>query len=92
MQAIFLDGHLLLEQTARSRSGRFFNFTEPPVSGGVLVSNKVEAGRQIRYARTSTLAIAPSLLAGNLSILQMLLRQPSAGRYERLQVPAAPLD
>src|SRR5438552_1794109 len=26
MQAIFLDGHLLLEQTARSRSGRFFKF------------------------------------------------------------------
>src|SRR5207248_7242758 len=26
MQAIFLDGHLLLEQTARSRSGRLFNF------------------------------------------------------------------
>src|SRR5213595_600044 len=26
MQAIFLDGHLLLEQIARSRSGRFFNF------------------------------------------------------------------
>src|ERR1044072_4073503 len=26
VQAIFLDGHLLLEQTARSRSGRFFNF------------------------------------------------------------------
>src|ERR1700704_1683547 len=26
MQALFLDGHLLLEQTARSRSGRFFNF------------------------------------------------------------------
>src|SRR6266853_1045454 len=26
MQAFFLDGHLLLEQTARSRSGRFFNF------------------------------------------------------------------
>ncbi len=25
-QSIFLDGHLLLEQTARSRSGRFFNF------------------------------------------------------------------
>ena len=23
---MFLDGHLLLEQTARSRSGRFFNF------------------------------------------------------------------
>lgn len=26
LQAIFLDGHLLLEQTARCRSGRFFNF------------------------------------------------------------------
>src|SRR4030088_2225816 len=26
MQAMFLVGHLLLEQTARSRSGRFFNF------------------------------------------------------------------
>src|SRR2546421_3459426 len=25
VQAMFLDGHLLLEQTARSRSGRFFN-------------------------------------------------------------------
>src|SRR5437763_5654758 len=26
VQAMLLDGHLLLEQTARSRSGRFFNF------------------------------------------------------------------
>ncbi len=26
VQAMFLDGHLLLEQVARSRSGRFFNF------------------------------------------------------------------
>ncbi|HUF60935.1 MAG TPA: cellulose synthase family protein [Verrucomicrobiales bacterium] len=26
IQAMFLDGHLLMEQTARSRSGRFFNF------------------------------------------------------------------
>lgn len=26
VQAMFLDGHLLLEQTARNRSGRFFNF------------------------------------------------------------------
>lgn len=26
VQAMFLDGHLLLEQTARSSSGRFFNF------------------------------------------------------------------
>ena len=25
-QAILLDGHLVLEQTARSRTGRFFNF------------------------------------------------------------------
>ena len=26
LQALFLDGHLAVEQTARSRSGRFFNF------------------------------------------------------------------
>ena len=26
LQAVFLDGHLLLEQSARARSGRFFNF------------------------------------------------------------------
>ena len=26
VQAMFLDGHLVLEQTSRSRSGRFFNF------------------------------------------------------------------
>lgn len=26
LQSMFLDGHLLIEQTARSRSGRFFNF------------------------------------------------------------------
>lgn len=26
VQAMFLDGHLVMEQTARSRSGRFFNF------------------------------------------------------------------
>lgn len=26
LQAVFLDGHLLIEQTARARSGRFFNF------------------------------------------------------------------
>jgi len=26
IQAMFLDGHLMLEQTARSRAGRFFNF------------------------------------------------------------------
>jgi cellulose synthase/poly-beta-1,6-N-acetylglucosamine synthase-like glycosyltransferase/lipoprotein-anchoring transpeptidase ErfK/SrfK len=26
LQAMFLDGHLLIEQTARSHSGRFFNF------------------------------------------------------------------
>jgi cellulose synthase/poly-beta-1,6-N-acetylglucosamine synthase-like glycosyltransferase len=32
VQSLFLDGHLLLEQTARSRSGRFFNFNG---TGGV---------------------------------------------------------
>src|SRR3970282_1544011 len=26
LQSIFLDGHFVIEQTARNRSGRFFNF------------------------------------------------------------------
>src|SRR5438874_1084388 len=30
VQAMFLDGHLVLEQTAHSRSGRFFNFNGTP--------------------------------------------------------------
>jgi cellulose synthase/poly-beta-1,6-N-acetylglucosamine synthase-like glycosyltransferase len=32
VQALFLDGHLMVEQTARSRAGRFFNFNG---TGGV---------------------------------------------------------
>ncbi|MFL6583222.1 MAG: cellulose synthase family protein [Chthoniobacterales bacterium] len=42
VQAMFLDGHLLLEQTARSRSGRFFNFNG--TAGLWLKSCIIEAG------------------------------------------------
>ncbi len=40
IQSVFLDGHLLLEQTARSRSGRFFNFNG---TGGLWRRTCIEA-------------------------------------------------
>lgn len=40
VQAMFLDGHLILEQTARSRSGRFFNFNG---TGGLWRKSCIEA-------------------------------------------------
>ena len=40
VQAMFLDGHLLLEQTARSRSGRFFNFNG---TAGLWRKTRIEA-------------------------------------------------
>ncbi len=39
VQAMYLDGHLLLEQTARSRSGRFFNFNG---TGGIWRRSAIE--------------------------------------------------
>ncbi|MFT4640360.1 MAG: cellulose synthase/poly-beta-1,6-N-acetylglucosamine synthase-like glycosyltransferase [Verrucomicrobiales bacterium] len=39
IQAMFLDGHHILEQTARSRSGRFFQFNG---TGGMLRSSTIE--------------------------------------------------
>ncbi|MEZ5301158.1 MAG: glycosyltransferase family 2 protein [Verrucomicrobiales bacterium] len=39
IQAMFLDGHLLLEQTARSRAGRFFNFNG---TGGIWRKSCIE--------------------------------------------------
>ena len=54
VQAMFLDGHLLLEQTARSRSGRFFNFNG---TAGVWrqapASLMREAGSTIHSPKTS---------------------------------------
>jgi len=44
VQAMFLDGHLLLEQTARSRSGRFFNFNGTAGLGAGRASMKRAAG------------------------------------------------
>ena len=56
VQAMFLDGHLVLEQTARSRSGRFFNFNgtaglwrrsciqEPRAVGGMAIHFSARRG------------------------------------------------
>ncbi len=48
VQAMFLDGHLLLEQTARSRSGRFFNFNGTAASGASRASRTRAAGTTTR--------------------------------------------
>ncbi len=39
IQAMFLDGHLMVEQTARSRAGRFFNFNG---TGGIWRRSAIE--------------------------------------------------
>ena len=44
IQSIFLDGHLVIEHTARNRSGRFFISTGPPGSGENAASSMPEAG------------------------------------------------
>ncbi|MBI4616526.1 MAG: glycosyltransferase [Planctomycetes bacterium] len=41
VQAIFLDGHVVIEQTARNRSGRFFNFDG---TAGMWRKSAIEAG------------------------------------------------
>ena len=59
IQAMFLDGHLIMEQTARSRSGRFFNFNG---TGGMWrrsASRTPAAGSTTPSPKTSTSATAP---------------------------------
>ena len=88
MQAIFLDGHLLLEQTARSRSGRFFNFNGTAglwrrsciqQSGGWQADTLYELSRAARGVEVclSGRRCHPGRVAGG---------------HERLQVAATSLD
>ena len=72
MQAIFLDGHLCWSKPLAAAAADFSISMERPVSGGVPVSSKAEAGSTIRCARISILAIALSSRAGNSSILPTL--------------------
>jgi len=67
VQAMFLDGHLVLEQTARSRSGRFFNFNG--TAGLWRKSCIKEAGGWQHDTLTEDLDLSyrAQLAAGNLS-------------------------
>ena len=93
VQAMFLDGHLLLEQTARSRSGRFFNFNGTAglwrrscidEAGGLAARHADRRSRSelSRAARRLEIHLPPGR------------DHPggAAGGHERLQVAAAPLD
>ena len=71
VQAMFLDGHLLLEQTARSRSGRFLISMGRPGFGGARVSRKRVAGNTTRLRRISILVTVRSSSVGNLFFCPM---------------------
>ena len=93
VQAMFLDGHLLLEQTARSRSGRFFNFNG---TAGLWRRSCIdEAGGWQHDTLTEDLDLSyRAQLAGwNFIFLPDVDHAGgAAGGHERLQVAAASLD
>jgi glycosyltransferase involved in cell wall biosynthesis len=93
VQAMFLDGHLLLEQTARSRSGRFFNFQwyRGPLApllhrgGRRLATRHADGGSRPQLPRAAR-RLEIHLPAGCHHAGRV------TGRHERLQVAAASLD
>jgi GT2 family glycosyltransferase len=93
VQAMFLDGHLLLEQTARSRSGRFFNFNG---TAGLWRKRCIEeAGGWQHDTLTEDLDLSyRAQLAGWRFVLPVECGHAGrvAGRHEWLQVAAASLD
>ena len=93
VQAMFLDGHLLLEQTARSRSGRFFNFNG---TAGLWRKTCIEeAGGWQHDTLTEDLDLSYRAQLAGVEVC-FSHRCGHAGRvarrHERLQVPAASLD
>ena len=93
VQAMFLDGHLLLEQTARSRSGRFFNFNG---TAGLWRRSCIEqAGGWQHDTLTEDLDLSyRAQLAGWKFIFLPDVITPAElpGGHEWLQVAATPLD
>jgi len=91
-QAIFLDGHFVIEHTARNRSGRFFNFNG---TAGVWRRATIEeAGGWQHDTLTEEPGPQLSRAARGLAVRLLArgrLTSGSAGGDERLQVPAAPL-
>ena len=93
VQAMFLDGHLLLEQTARSRSGRFFNFNG--TAGLWRRSCIEEAGGWQHDTLTEDLDLSYRAQLAGWRFIFLHGRGDAggtAGRYEWIQVAAASLD
>ena len=59
VQAILLDGHFVIEHTARNRSGRFFNFNGTAGIWRRATIDDAAAGSTTRSPRTSTSPTAP---------------------------------
>ncbi len=91
-QAIFLDGHFVIEHTARNRSGRFFNFNG---TAGVWRRATIEdAGGWQHDTLTEDLDLSyRAQLKGWQFVYLPEVVSPGrgAGGDERLQEPAAPL-
>ena len=91
-QSIFLDGHFIIEHTARNRSGCFFNFNG---TAGIWRRNTIEdAGGWQHDTLTEDLDLSyRAQLKGWQFIFLPEVDLPGrgAGGHERLQEPAAPL-
>ena len=94
VQAILLDGHFVIEHTARNRSGRFFNFNG---TAGHLAprdaSRTPAAGSHDTLTEDLDLSYRAQLKGWRFVYLQDCVA-PGGGprRHQRLQEPAAPLD
>ncbi len=91
-QAILLDGHFVIEHTARNRSGRFFNFNG---TAGIWRRDRHRGRRRLaaRHAHRGPRPLLPRAAEG--LAVRLPARRRVAGRGpggdERLQEPAAPL-
>ena len=92
VQSILLDGHFVIEHTARNRSGRFFNFNG---TAGIWRRAAIaDAGGWQHDTLTEDLDLSyrAQLKGWQLRLPARRRRaRRAAGRDERLQEPAAPL-
>ena len=92
VQAILLDGHFVIEHTARNRSGRFFNFNG---TAGIWRREAIAAGGGWQHdTLTEDLDLSyRAQLKGWRFVYLPADRDAgrAAGRDERVQEPAAPL-
>ena len=92
VEAILLDGHFMIEHTARNRSGCFFNFNG---TAGIWRREAIDDRRRLgaRHADRGPRPLLPRPARGVAVPLPARARRPlrAAGRRQRLQEPAVPL-